>query len=282
MLSDSEPDVKRLPPEGHEPRGIAADAEVGDPGLILEQQLDSLERQMGNLQRQVQQLQRLAALGTVSAILAHEFNNILTPMLTYSQYALSQDDPAFLRTAVEKNHKHAKRLATLCGKILGMATNDQMGPIDTEIKPLLTDAVECVGRALDKDNIQITLDAPADLKARVHGGALQQVLFNLVLNARQAMLDQPGRLTLVALATEDGRVRITVSDTGCGIKPENLEKIFESFYTTKGHEDPLDRRGIGLGLYVSRQLIEEQDGEIAVESEPGRGTTFTITLPGTV
>lgn len=281
MVPESDSDINRLPDADQSGGEDAAALVSVQAAATLEQQLDGLEDRLLDLQRQVQRLQRMASLGTVATILAHEFNNLLTPILTYSQYALSRDDPELSRAAVEMAQKNGRQLSMLCSKILGMAVDDQMGPSDTEIIPLLRDAVECVGRDLNKEDIELIIDAPDDLKARAHAGSLRQVLFNLVLNARQAMLDRGGRLTLSAQKDSDGNVRITVSDTGHGIQPEHMDKIFEPFFSTKQHEDQSDRRGLGLGLHVCRQLMEEQDGLIAVESTPGRGTTFTLTLPVT-
>ncbi|MCG8408363.1 MAG: HAMP domain-containing histidine kinase [Phycisphaerales bacterium] len=275
MVPESSPDIKRLAESAaNEGDSISAQA-----ASTLEKQLDGLEDRLMELQHQVQQLQRMASLGTVATILAHEFNNLLTPILTYSQYALTRDDPELSRTAVEMAQKNGQQLSVLCSKILGMAVDNRMGPSDAEITPLLHDAVTCVGRDLDKDDIELTIDAPEDLKARAHAGSLQQVLFNLVLNARHAMLDGGGQLKLVAQPTDDRRVRITVTDTGSGIKPEHMDQIFEPFFTTKQHQDQPDRHGLGLGLHVCRQLMEEQDGCITVESQPGKGTTFTLLLP---
>ncbi len=245
----------------------------------LESHLDGLEQRMQLLHSQIEQLQRLAMLGTVSATLAHEFNNILTPIVSYCDYALKNDDPEMMRTAVEKTHKNAHRLTTLCQRILGMAVDDQMGPKDTPILPLITDAVECLGRDLDKDSISLAVNVPEDLTARTTAGALQQVLFNLVINARQAMLDTPGKLSISAARTNGNEVRIDVSDTGVGIKSENQDRIFEPFFSTRRHENKSDRQGIGLGLHICRQLMEQQGGTITVASKPGQGTTFTLTLP---
>ncbi len=266
------------PPTRSAPSRGAADAAV-KTSAMLEIQLDALERRMAQLQRQVQRLQRFASLGTVATILAHEYNNLLTPVLSYCQYAQTRDDPELLKKAVAMAHKNGARLSNLCGKILGMAADDGMGPVDTGIRPLLDDAVACLGRDLGKDDIEVTIDAPPDLKARAHAGSLRQVLFNLVLNARQAMLDRGGRLRLSARKSESGCVELTIADTGCGIGAEDLDHIFEPFFTTKGHERD-DRRGLGLGLYITRQLIEEQGGSISVQSRMGAGTTFTLTLPG--
>ena len=245
----------------------------------LTQHLDGLERRLTDLQLQVERLQRLAALGTISATLAHEFNNILTPIVSYCGYALQRGEPDLMRTAVEKAHKNAQRLTTLCNRILGMAVDDQMGPTDTAILPLVRDTVECLGRDLEKDNITLSIDVPENLKARVPPGSLQQVLFNMVINARQAMIEKGGALRIVARPLPGDRINIDIADTGCGIKPEYMERIFEPFFSTRQHEGRLDRRGIGLGLYICKQLMEEQQGTISVASKPGAGTTFTLTLP---
>ncbi len=244
----------------------------------VERQLDGLERQFTELREQVKQLQRLAGLGTLSSVLAHEFNNMLAPIVSYSQYALQRNDPELTRSALEKTLASSKRLAELCTKILGMATDDASGPADTLIAPVVAEAVDCLTRDLAKDDIVLTVDVAADLKARFQPATLQQVLFNLLLNARQAMLGRPGRLTVTARQVVE-RVEIAVADTGPGINPENLEKIFEPFFSTKRHESQLDRGGVGLGLYVCKQLMVDLGGTITVASKPGQGATFTLTVP---
>lgn len=261
--------------------------------------LDHLERQLGSLTTQVQRLQRLASLGTVSAVLAHEFNNILTPMVSGSQHALTRCEPESMKKALEKSLRAGQRLATLCDKILGMATGDTRGPSVAPVGPAIREAVDCMGRDPAKDDITLTLDVPEGLAARFTPASLQQVVFNLALNARQAMAGRPGRLTISAraMAAESattataqaagaaaapiagGRVEIMVSDTGCGIRPENLDRVFEPFFTTKQHESRLDRGGVGLGLHVCRQLMTEMGGSIQVESKAGVGTTFRLVLP---
>lgn len=277
MLDETAPGINRQPPRSSEP--AAPTPSDHTPAISIEDQLDRLEGHMASLQVQVQRLQRMASLGTVAATLAHEFNNLLTPIISYSQYALSREDPTLLRTAVEKTHSNAERLSTLCGHILGLATDDQMGPTIAEIKPLLFEAVSCLGRDLEKDNIAFSVDAPDDLTARVRRGSLRQILFNLVLNARQALFDRAGKLTLAARSTEEGHVEIAVSDTGLGIRPEHMDRIFEPFFTTKQHGSQPERGGVGLGLHVCRQLVEEQNGTITVESKPGQGAKFTLRFP---
>ncbi len=241
--------------------------------------LDLLERQLSSLTEQVQRLQRLASLGTVSAGLAHEINNMLTPIVTHSQYALQRAEPDLMKSALERSLNGGRRLATLCEKILGMAADDRTGPTVGPIAPIVQEAVDCLVRDLSKDDITLTIDVDPELTARFSAVAFQQVVFNLLLNARQAMQGRPGRLTISARSTDSGRVEIEVRDTGCGIRPEHLEKVFEPFFSTKQYESRSDRGGIGLGLHISRQLMTEQDGTIDVVSKPGEGTTFTLTLP---
>ncbi len=245
----------------------------------VERRMEALDRQFSDLQRQIQRMQRLASLGTVSTILAHEFNNQLTPIVTHCQYALTHDEPAMMRGALDKTLRSARRLATLCERIMGMATDNSMGASNTAVEPLITEAVECLGRDLEKDDISLTISVPAGLQVRARPAALQQVLFNLLLNARQALSGGPGRLSVSAEAAVNQTVRIEVRDSGPGISPENLERIFEPFFSTKSGESRPDRGGLGLGLHICRQLMAEQNGDISVSSKPGQGAAFILTLP---
>ncbi len=247
---------------------------------MVEQQFDRLAQQVESLHKQLREAQRLAALGTMSAMIAHEFNNLMTPVVSYAQYALEKGDDALMRRAVEKALQQGKRASELCDRILGLASQQHLGPGPVELAPLVNDTVAGLGRDLGKDNIQLRINVPAGLRVRANGGHLQQVLFNLVLNARQAILGKPGSLTIEAEPADDGAVAIRVKDTGCGIRPEDLEQIWQPFFTTRRQADRPDARGIGLGLTICKDIIEELDGTIAATSQAGMGTTFTITLPG--
>lgn len=241
--------------------------------------LAGIEQTLDQLQKQITVMQRLASLGTVSAMLAHEFNNVLTPIVSYCQYALTRDDPEMLRTAVDKTLRNALRLTTLCGKILGMTQDEHLGPTPTKVEPIVRDALSCLCRDLEKDNITLSVDVPEGLTASAHAASLQQVVFNLVLNARQAMLGTAGRLDIRGHRGDNGLVVLDITDNGCGIRPEHLPRIFEPFFSTKRHETRTDRSGVGLGLHICKRLMTEQEGDICVRSRPGEGTTFTLTLP---
>jgi signal transduction histidine kinase len=257
-------------------------ADIANLANDVQHQLAGLERQFADLREQVAQLQRLASLGTLSAILAHEFNNMLAPVVSYSQYALQRNDPQLARTALEKTLAAAQRLAELCPKILGMATDpappSSIPQSHNTLIPVINDAVACLTRDLAKDDITLTVNVAADITARFHPPTLRQVLFNLLLNARQAMLGRAGRLTISAQRTGD-IVELTIADTGPGIKPGDVDKIFEPFFSTKRQEADLDRGGVGLGLFVCKQLMSDLGGTITVASWSGQGATFTLALP---
>lgn len=248
--------------------------------LMVEEHFQRLAEQIESLKKQLRESQRLASLGTMSAMIAHEFNNLMTPVISYAQYAIEKDDQALMKRAVEKSLQQAKRASQMCDRILGLASQQHLGPGPVELAPLVSETVASLGRDLSKDNIQLRLDVPEGLRVRANAGHLQQVLFNLVLNARQAILGRAGSLRISAEPVEGGQVALRVRDSGCGIKPENLENIWQPFFTTRRQADRPDQRGIGLGLTICKDIVEEQGGSIAVESQAGAGTTFTIVLPG--
>ncbi len=250
-----------------------------DPGEV---QVDraSVERRLALLEKQIQRLQKLAALGTMSAVLAHELNNLLTPILGFCQMAAERKDERTMASAIERTLTYGRHAADLCQKIMGMATDDaNEHAAPTPLRPLVEDAVECMARDLSKDGISIAIEVAPTLAARVHAASIKQVLFNLILNARQAMIDRRGHLFITAQRCGEHMVRLSVRDSGPGIAPETLTKIFEPFFSTKTSANRPDRRGLGLGLFVSKQLVEESGGKLTVESTPGDGATFTLWLP---
>ncbi|HUW82112.1 MAG TPA: ATP-binding protein [Phycisphaerae bacterium] len=249
----------------------ASEGAVQDP-------LTAMEQRIGELTEQLRQAQKLAAMGTMSAMLLHELNNLLTPLVSYAQYASTKDDRELMRKALLKAVEQAEKVSGMSDRILNMATNQDPGVAPTGLKVVADEAVACVGRDLAKDNITLAVNIDPELKVLANAHQLQQVVYNLILNARQAMLGKGGRLSISA--QDEGRnVRLSVADTGIGIKPEYLGRIFEPFFTTKRSADRADRRGIGLGLAVCKDIIEEHGGTIEVASAASAGATFVITLP---
>lgn len=266
------PTIQRVPP----PR-VAVAVDDGE----LQAQIDRLENEFGHLRAQVHKAQRLATLGTGAASLAHEFNNLLTPIFGYAQSALDSNDPSFMKKALDRTLKQAKIMTGMCDRILRLATDEPVERKPVQVLPVTQEAVGSLGRDLARDNITLNLQIDPELKVLADEHELLRVLLNLIINARQALLGRPGRLTIDAAVNpaDTERVLICVRDTGSGIKPEVLPRIFDAGFTTKQNAQRLELGGIGLGLSVSREIIEDNGGTLTAESTPDRGTTFTIDLP---
>jgi C4-dicarboxylate-specific signal transduction histidine kinase len=184
-----------------------------------------------------------------------------------------------MRKALSKTLDRAGVMRNMSDRLIGMAKQSDTAVKAVCVASVVQAALECLGRDPAKDNITVNVQIDPDLKVRANEGGLTQVLFNLVINARQAMLSRGrGRLTIDAAPTPDGKVEISVRDTGCGIAPENLSRIFEPFFSTKTDAAQPDRRGLGLGLSICKDIIEELGGRMSVKSEVNVGTTFTIQL----
>jgi signal transduction histidine kinase len=259
-----------FPTPGHLPRDAFA----------LQAELNRLEQHFAQLRLQLRQTQKLASIGTTAAMLAHEFNNLFTPVVAYATHALQENDTELMRRTLEKMLQRIEAMGTMSDRLVGLAKQPDGVIKAVRLQELVENAISCLGRDLGKDNIDLRIQIDPDLKARANDNQLLQVLFNLIINARQAMLGRRGRLTIDAHAADDDRVVLNVRDSGCGIPPENLERVFEPFFSTKQHADKPDRRGLGLGLAICRDIIEELGGAITVQSEVNVGTTFSITLSG--
>lgn len=245
-------------------------------------QLDDVARRVGELEQQVVRMQRLSAMGTMSAMLAHEFRNLLTPVVSYVQYALGRPDAEIVQKALQTTLRNTQTAAALCERIMRMARDEPAEPVvgSTALADVVDDAMACLGRELPRDGITPDVKVAAGLRVRMDRVELQQVLFNLFLNARQAMLDRGGILTIRGAVSGPGTVRISVSDTGPGIRGDDLPRLFDAFFTTRRGGDSPDRRGLGLGLTVCSRLIHAAGGTISAESRWGEGATFHVDLPG--
>ena len=233
-----------------------------------------------SLQSQLCKLQPLANIGSASAMIAHEINNILTPFGTYAELALKHiDDRELVRKALEKAVLNCNRAAQVMESMLNMAHGKTQQKEAVAVLEMVEDVFICLCRDFQKDGVSIRLDIPKPLRIQATRVQIQQVLMNLILNAREAMLSNGGSLTISA--RQAGRqVLITVADTGNGIPEAELEHIFSAFYSNKDSTVTTDECfGTGLGLAFCRLVIDAHAGEIAVSSTPGQGTTFTLTLP---
>jgi len=240
-------------------------------GQMVEEQFNRLTEQIDSLRKQLREAQRLAALGTMSAMIAHEFNNLMTPVISYAQYAMEKGDEALMKRAVEKSLQQAKRASQMCDRILGLASQQHLGPGPVEVASLVNETIASLGRDLSKDNIQLRLNVPEDLRVKANGSQLQQVLFNLVLNAQQAMKGR-GTITISVARAEEGFARLSVADTGPGIPEEMRDRLFKPFQTTK-------KDGSGIGLALVKRFVDNFGGGVSVESPPGGGAVFHLRLP---
>ena len=230
------------------------------------------------LRRQLLQAQRLSSVGELASSVAHEFNNILTTIINYAKMGSRNQTPAAQAQAFEKILRGGQRAAVIVNSMLGYARNNAPGREAADVVHLVEEVLLLTEKDLSKHGIHVEKRFQGRPVAIVSGQQIEQILVNLVINARQAM-PRGGRLRIEVIDnTESEMVEIKVADTGAGITPENLRRIFEPFFTTK-QPDANGSGGTGLGLSVCRQIIEQHHGRIRVESVVGKGSTFVVKLP---
>jgi len=231
------------------------------------------------LRQQLLQAQRLSSVGALASSVAHEFNNILTTIINYARLgARAENDPAARTQAFEKILKGGQHAATIVNSMLGFARNHSTQPERTDLARLVDEVLLLTGKDLSKHRIQVEKKFTDRPQVHVVPGQIEQILLNLVINARQAM-PNGGKLRVELRSNRRTAMAETrIADSGVGISPDQLRLIFEPFYTTK-EPDEHGHGGTGLGLSVCRQIIEQHHGRIRVESVVGKGSTFTVKLP---
>lgn len=231
------------------------------------------------LRQQLLQAQRLSSMGALASSMAHEFNNILTTIINYAKMGLkSKSEGPAKDEAFEKILKGSQRAATLISSMLGFARNRSTQRERTDLVSLIDEVLVLTDKDLRSHQVQVETRYHSRPEALVVPGQIEQIMLNLILNARQAM-PRGGRLRIDVSENQSTQMaEIRVSDTGVGIPIEQLRLIFEPFYTTK-EPDEHGHGGTGLGLSVCRQIIEQHHGRIRVESKIGKGSTFTVKLP---
>jgi signal transduction histidine kinase len=243
---------------------------------------ENLQQQMGMLeQTQLQLLQsaKLATIGELAAFIAHEINNPLTSVLGYASLLLSEtngEDPK--RADIEVIEKEALRARAIVRDLLGYARQTDSAMVFTQVNEAIESVLPLIRQRAEGANvaIQARLD-PALPSIMADVNQLKQVFINILNNANDAM-PQGGAVEVATRAVRGNGagplVEISFQDNGLGIDPQHLEKIFDAFFTTKGAG-----RGTGLGLPISKRIVERHGGTIAVSSEQGRGSCFTIHIP---
>jgi two-component system, NtrC family, sensor kinase len=228
------------------------------------------------LEETLQQSEKLSSIGLLAAGVAHEVNTPLTGVSSYTQMLLGMipdTDPK--HALLLKVQKQTERASNIAGNLLNFSRGGNSTEFtEININKLLDDTLQLLEPQMRKSEIEIVKNYSDDKpKLLGNAGKLQQVFTNLILNARDAM-HGGGRISLLTALNENEEVVIEVSDTGEGISPENLSKIYDPFFTTKGVGS-----GTGLGLAVSYGIVQEHAGSIEVTSQPGEGTTFHLVFP---
>lgn len=250
-----------------------------EPAPTVEARLVDVQRQLDELKAQVRQAQQLAHLGTVAATIAHEVNNLLTPIRSYAQAALASDDNSLREKALTVTVRNVEMVTAMAERILeiGAATTPEREPVS--IRAIAQQAMESLCRDLSKDGIRFKADVDPSSQVVVDPLQLRQVFFNLFLNAWNVMAPaRRGRITVTAAQVGD-RVEVQVADDGPGIDPSVIDDIFDPFQTSKIAGQDGKKRCAGLGLALCHDLICENNGTITVASRLGEGTTFTLNLP---
>ncbi|HEY6937111.1 MAG TPA: ATP-binding protein [Terriglobales bacterium] len=249
----------------------------------LEDRVEEKTRELKRAHEHVLQVEKMASVGKLAAVVAHEINNPLSSILTYAKLLRKwMERPDGGREKREEAEQCLELIAAesrRCGDLVkNLLTFSRVQPINlqpTDITVVVNRCYRLVQHQLELNNIEWQLEIAPDLPLVICDGAqIEQVLLALLMNAIDAM-PRGGNLWLSAAATPDSRqLEVRVRDDGCGIAREILPQIFEPFLTTKetGH-------GVGLGLAISRSIVERHGGRIEAQSELGRGTTFIVHLP---
>ena len=231
-----------------------------------------------SLETQLAQADKLSSIGLLAAGVAHEINTPLAVISSYSQMLSKQmrGDPR-LGPVLEKITQQSFRASEIANGLLNFSRTSTTEFRETNLNQVIRDTLSLLEHQFKTAQIVVDVDLVDHLPA-IHGnpGKLQQVFLNLLLNAKEAM-PGGGRLRVATLV--NGHVEALVADSGAGIAPEHLKRIYDPFFTTKTMPRPGERRGTGLGLSVTYGIIQEHAGKIHVESAVGSGTTFHLEFP---
>ncbi|MGB9177973.1 MAG: ATP-binding protein [Pyrinomonadaceae bacterium] len=251
---------------------LRADSQGRTGSLVVLEDVTSRAR----LEEQLQQREKLSSIGLLAAGVAHEVNTPLTGVSSYTQMLLGmmpETDPKHV--LLQKVRRQAERASNIVNNLLNFSRTGSVTEFtELDVNRVLDDTLQLLEPQLRRSQIELVRKYDSELpKIFANGGKLQQVFTNLLLNARDA-IPEGGRITLSTSTKDDETLAVEITDTGIGIAAENVAKIYDPFFTTKGVG-----RGTGLGLAVSYGIVQEHSGHITVESTPGKGTTFRITLP---
>jgi two-component system NtrC family sensor kinase len=240
----------------------------------MEEQLAQREEELKQKNMELLQTKKLAAIGTLASGVAHELNNPLNNIYISTQVLakeVNESHPSAIREIVADIRGQTLRVKKIVSALLEFARGREPHLIDIELNSLIRGAYSLVGNLTNVEKIRFVLESDAGgVVIKADPEQMERVFINLFANAVDAMQGE-GELN-VRISPEYGLIKITVRDTGKGIKGKDLENVFEPFFSTKD-------KGVGLGLAIVFNTINKHNGNITVQSEEGKGTTFTITIP---
>jgi len=243
------------------------------PGQHTTTLLEKFIEHKSGLEQQMAQIEKLANIGTLASGIIHDINNPMYVILGFSENLLEEMDPLAVQEQASEVLQAAKRIITMCKELnLYAHHNTPKECVPVNLTQQLEEAMKVAKFASGLENMKIVRDYSANPVILARPEAIVQICVNLIINALQAMNGQ-GTLTLGARST-DQVVSISIGDTGPGIPPEKMDKIFEPFYTTKP-----PGQGTGLGLHSVRALVQEYEGQVLIQSTVGQGTTFHLEFP---
>ena len=245
-------------------------------GRTLENKVELRTQELVSMQARVAQSERLASVGMLAAGVAHEINNPLGGILALTSLTL-EDTPTTdqRRENLEEVVRQTERCRDIVKSLLEFSRQSKEGTETVDLNEIARDTYALVGSQSLFFNVAVVMDLDPDLpRIMADRSQMQQVFMNLFVNAAQAMQEE-GRITVKSgYSKQDGHVVVTVSDTGHGIDKQHIARIFDPFFTTKE-----DGRGTGLGLSIAYGIVTQHGGTITVDSEPGKGTTFSMRFP---
>jgi two-component system NtrC family sensor kinase len=260
----------------------AANEEIVSWAKTLEDRVEDKTRELKRAHAHVLQVEKMATIGKMAAVVAHEINNPLAGILTYAKLLKRWVERGDVVTPKKEEAEQcleliageSRRCGDLVKNLLTFSRTSQMNVQTADLNTIVDRSIRLLTHQMEMNGIELHLDLAEGLPSlQCDPGQIEQVILALVINAIDAM-PRGGNLWLSTRFTGSGELVFQVRDDGSGIDPEVLERIFEPFVTTKE-----SGKGVGLGLAVSHNIIERHHGRIEVESEVGQGTTFTVSLP---
>ncbi|MBW7906787.1 MAG: HAMP domain-containing histidine kinase [Phycisphaerae bacterium] len=243
-------------------------------GPLADASLDCLD----HLQRELLNNHRLALLGTLTGALAHEYNNLMTPVLAFAHEALRQQDAGLMRRALEVAVPQVRRAVDISRKLLDLAHAARPAAAPARLKDLVETVIAASVRPFERDNIALEIDVDPFLHVRADPLLFQQMLLNLLLNARRAAQHDAARVR-VSARREREHVILDVVDNGAGLSPQDISSRINPFLAGDPRTRPDDWQTVGMGLNVCRLIAQAHAASIEALANAGPGCTFRVRWP---